>query len=72
MVAGRYVGMDLFLPNAVVVHSDPGGWWTRPANWASNTAITMTGILAIAYGVWSVSAEREVMKMFSRSHIWCL
>lgn len=22
MVAGRYVGMDLFLPNAVVVHSD--------------------------------------------------
>ncbi|KAG9307913.1 hypothetical protein JVU11DRAFT_12958 [Chiua virens] len=41
-----------------------GGWWTRPANWASNTAITMTGILAIAYGVWSVSAEREVMAYF--------
>ncbi|KAI9457567.1 hypothetical protein HD554DRAFT_1999989, partial [Boletus coccyginus] len=41
------------------VWSPAGGWWTRPANWASNTAITMTGILAIAYGVWSVSAERE-------------
>ena len=24
----------------------------------------MTGILAIAYGVWSVSAEREVTKDF--------
>ncbi|KAF8125277.1 hypothetical protein EV363DRAFT_1176271, partial [Boletus edulis] len=46
------------------VWSPAGGWWTRPANWASNTAIAMTGILVIAYGVWSVNAEREVMKCF--------
>ena len=25
----------------------------------------MAGIIAISYGVWSVSAEREVMKCFS-------
>ncbi|KIJ10690.1 hypothetical protein PAXINDRAFT_85659, partial [Paxillus involutus ATCC 200175] len=42
------------------VWSPAGGWWTRPSNWASNTTITMIGILAIAYGVWNVSAEREV------------
>ncbi|KAF8125268.1 hypothetical protein EV363DRAFT_1176112, partial [Boletus edulis] len=41
------------------VWSPAGGWWTRPTNWASNIAIAMTGILVIAYGVWSVSAERE-------------
>ncbi|KAI0942835.1 hypothetical protein AcV7_002136 [Taiwanofungus camphoratus] len=37
-----------------------GGWWTRPSNWKSNTAIAFAGILAITYGVWTVSAEREV------------
>ncbi|KAF9231470.1 hypothetical protein BU15DRAFT_17438, partial [Melanogaster broomeanus] len=41
------------------VWSPAGGWWTRPSNWATNTAISMVGILAITYGVWSVSAERE-------------
>ena len=37
-----------------------GGWWTRPPNWKANTAITFAGILAITYGVWTVSAEKEV------------
>ncbi|KIJ06643.1 hypothetical protein PAXINDRAFT_91705, partial [Paxillus involutus ATCC 200175] len=36
----------------------------RPLNWASNTTIAMIGILAIAYGVWNVSAEREVTARF--------
>ncbi|KAI6026998.1 hypothetical protein EDC04DRAFT_2573338, partial [Pisolithus marmoratus] len=42
------------------VWTPSGGWWSRPANWKSNTAITFVGILAVAYGVWTVSAEREV------------
>ncbi|KAN0094320.1 hypothetical protein V8E55_002607 [Tylopilus felleus] len=52
------------------VWSPAGGWWTRPANWASNTAITMIGILAVSYGVWTVSAEREVIRCFSPPG-WC-
>ncbi|KAG1767642.1 hypothetical protein EDD22DRAFT_874777 [Suillus occidentalis] len=42
------------------VWSPAGGWWARPANWRSNTVITFAGIFAIAYGVWNVSADREV------------
>ncbi|KAJ8586311.1 hypothetical protein M405DRAFT_771862 [Rhizopogon salebrosus TDB-379] len=41
------------------VWSPAGGWWTRSANWRSNTFITFAGMFAIAYGVWSVSADRE-------------
>jgi hypothetical protein len=37
-----------------------GGWWTRPANWAANTAIASVGIIAITYGIWRVSASLEV------------
>ncbi|KAG6820478.1 hypothetical protein H0H93_016540 [Arthromyces matolae] len=36
-----------------------GGWWTRPSNWRSNTAIAFGGILAVTYGVWTVSADKE-------------
>ncbi|KIM80654.1 hypothetical protein PILCRDRAFT_73008, partial [Piloderma croceum F 1598] len=50
---GRY-------PYPKQVWTPSGGWWTRPANWKSNTAIVFGGILAIAYGVFSVSAAREV------------
>ncbi|KAG2746600.1 hypothetical protein P692DRAFT_20835748 [Suillus brevipes Sb2] len=42
------------------VWSPAGGWWARPANWRSNTFITFAGMCAIAYGVWNVSADREV------------
>lgn len=47
-----------------------GGWWARPSNWKSNTAIVFSGILAISYGVFSISAAKEVracrlcLKMF--------
>lgn len=37
-----------------------GGWWTRPSNWKSNTAILFGGILAVTYGVWTLSADKEV------------
>lgn len=37
-----------------------GGWWTRPANWKANTAIAFAGIFTVAYGVFTVSADKEV------------
>lgn len=37
-----------------------GGWWTRPANWKANTTIAFAGIFAVAYGVFAVSADKEV------------
>ncbi|KAH0585012.1 hypothetical protein H2248_008281 [Termitomyces sp. 'cryptogamus'] len=46
-------------PYPKFVWSPAGGWWTRPSNWRSNTAIAFGGILAITYGVWTVSAEKE-------------
>ncbi|PCH36827.1 hypothetical protein WOLCODRAFT_127697, partial [Wolfiporia cocos MD-104 SS10] len=41
------------------VWSPAGGWWSRPSNWKANTAVAFAGILAITYGVWNISAERE-------------
>ncbi|OBZ77022.1 hypothetical protein A0H81_03116 [Grifola frondosa] len=41
------------------VWSPAGGWWTRPSNWKSNTAIAFAGILAISYGAFTLSIERE-------------
>ncbi|KZT26119.1 hypothetical protein NEOLEDRAFT_271143 [Neolentinus lepideus HHB14362 ss-1] len=49
---GRY-------PYPKEVWSPAGGWWTRPSNWKANTAIAFAGILAVTYGVWQVSAEKE-------------
>ncbi|BFZ57193.1 hypothetical protein PYCC9005_004244 [Savitreella phatthalungensis] len=41
------------------VWTPTGGWWSRPANWKSNTAIALTGCAGIVAWVWSVSAEKE-------------
>ncbi|TDL27836.1 hypothetical protein BD410DRAFT_761014 [Rickenella mellea] len=41
------------------VWTPSGGWWTRPSNWKSNTAIAFAGILAVTYSVWTLSAARE-------------
>ncbi|KZP20339.1 hypothetical protein FIBSPDRAFT_827135 [Athelia psychrophila] len=41
------------------VWSPAGGWWVRPSNWKSNTAIVFGGILAIGYGVFTISAAKE-------------
>ncbi|KAF8816114.1 hypothetical protein BYT27DRAFT_6476340 [Phlegmacium glaucopus] len=46
-------------PYPKYVWSPSGGWWTRPSNWAANTAIASIGILAVTYGVWRVSASLE-------------
>jgi hypothetical protein len=42
------------------VETPLGGWWTRPSNWKVNTAVAFAGIFAVTYGVWTVSAEKEV------------
>ncbi|CAG8493170.1 2870_t:CDS:2 [Ambispora leptoticha] len=42
------------------VWSPAGGWWSRPANWKSNTAIIGTGMLIICAITWKISAEKEV------------
>ncbi|KIL66609.1 hypothetical protein M378DRAFT_74917 [Amanita muscaria Koide BX008] len=46
-------------PYPKYVWSPAGGWWTRPQNWLSNTAIAFSGILAVTYLTWSVSAKNE-------------
>ncbi|EIW70131.1 hypothetical protein TREMEDRAFT_30205, partial [Tremella mesenterica DSM 1558] len=42
------------------VWSPAGGWWSRPKNWATNTAVCMVGIGLATWGVWRVSARNEV------------
>lgn len=37
-----------------------GGWWTRPKNWAANTAIAGIGIALVTYATFRVSAKHEV------------
>lgn len=41
------------------IWSPSGGWWSRPKNWASNTAFCAVGIVGITAWVWSISAELE-------------
>ncbi|KAF8153379.1 hypothetical protein B0H34DRAFT_103415 [Crassisporium funariophilum] len=49
---GRY-------PYPKYVWSPAGGWWVRPSNWVSNTAVASVGVLAATYAVWSLSASLE-------------
>lgn len=41
------------------IWSPAGGWWSRPKNWASNTAICAVGIVGVTAWVWSISARLE-------------
>ncbi|OAV97439.1 hypothetical protein PTTG_26053 [Puccinia triticina 1-1 BBBD Race 1] len=41
------------------VWSPSGGWWTRPTNWRSNTAIIIAGSTLVFYSVFKLSAHRE-------------
>ncbi|CAO1636405.1 unnamed protein product [Sympodiomycopsis kandeliae] len=41
------------------VWSPTGGWWSRPKNWVSNTAVAAFGIAGCTYFLWSYSADRE-------------
>ncbi|KAF8877449.1 hypothetical protein CPB84DRAFT_1966356 [Gymnopilus junonius] len=49
---GRY-------PYPKYVYSPAGGWWTRPSNWATNTAVAFAGILTATYFIWNISASHE-------------
>ncbi|CAG8470082.1 3121_t:CDS:2, partial [Acaulospora colombiana] len=42
-----------------------GGWWSRPANWKTNTAIVGAGMFVIVGILWKISAEREWSKQFT-------
>ncbi|GAA99453.1 uncharacterized protein L969DRAFT_93913 [Mixia osmundae IAM 14324] len=42
------------------VWTPSGGWWTRPANWKSNTALVGASMVFICYGIWQYSAAAEV------------
>jgi len=41
-----------------------GGWWTRPSNWVSNTAVASLGLIAATVVVWKFSASLEVCPFF--------
>lgn len=56
----RRTTLTFRVPHVPYLSSIIGGWWTRPSNWKANTAIVFAGILAVSYGVWTVSADREV------------
>ncbi|KAI0073534.1 hypothetical protein K474DRAFT_1700269 [Panus rudis PR-1116 ss-1] len=42
------------------VWSPAGGWWSRPSNWKSNTAVAFAGIFVITYAAFVVGRDREV------------
>lgn len=44
------------------VWSPAGGWWTRPSNWKTNTGFVALGLGLAVYGVWQLSADREVSR----------
>jgi hypothetical protein len=48
------------------VWSPSGGWWSRPANWRSNTIVALAGIGLATFGVWRISARNEVCHLSSR------
>ncbi|CAJ0917232.1 10218_t:CDS:2 [Entrophospora sp. SA101] len=41
------------------VWSPAGGWWTRPSNWKSNTAICAAGIIVMTGVIWKISSDHE-------------
>lgn len=41
------------------VWSPAGGWYSRPANWKSNTAIAGLVIFGVTAAVWKLSSELE-------------
>lgn len=59
------------------VWSPSGGWWCNPVNWKMNTAIAAMTIGFACFGVFQISAEREVQPhdaitqhLLLCSHLW--
>ncbi|RPB21969.1 hypothetical protein L211DRAFT_789437, partial [Terfezia boudieri ATCC MYA-4762] len=46
------------------VWSPTGGWYSRPSNWRSNTAIVGATIAGLVMVVWSYSAKLEQRDRF--------
>ena len=66
------MGLIHLVPVLLAYHARPvpfygsiGGWWTRPHNWKSNTAVACGLIGLMTWGVWRVSAEREVRQFMN-------
>ncbi|KAJ3358903.1 hypothetical protein AMAG_19800 [Allomyces macrogynus ATCC 38327] len=41
------------------VYSPTGGWWSQPANWKVNTAVTIGALALLTSFVWRTSEEKE-------------
>ncbi|ORX41005.1 hypothetical protein BD324DRAFT_647905 [Kockovaella imperatae] len=56
----RYImGGGARYPYPKIVWSPAGGWWSRPSNWRTNTAMTAVVITGIGAAVWKWSAAHE-------------
>lgn len=54
-------GRAFFYPKQV--WSPAGGWWNlAPNGWQRNTAIAFMGVGTLAYGVFTISASKEVRR----------
>ncbi|KAF5362926.1 hypothetical protein D9758_007081 [Tetrapyrgos nigripes] len=47
-------------PYPKTVWSPAGGWWVRPSNWKTNTAVFGVFIGAAIYGIGQWTSQREV------------
>ncbi|OCF78662.1 hypothetical protein I204_00604 [Kwoniella mangroviensis CBS 8886] len=59
MVCAIQDGGGAHYPYPKEVWTPSGGWWSRPSNWATNTAICVFGIGLATFGVWRLSASKE-------------
>ncbi|CAJ0634173.1 12342_t:CDS:2 [Entrophospora sp. SA101] len=59
-----YRGAVKRYPYPKQVWSPAGGWWTRPSNWKSNTAICAAGIIVMTGVIWKISSDHEWSKQF--------
>lgn len=51
---------DILVFDTYLYRSPAGGWWSRPSNWKSNTAVAAIGMAVTLGFVWNVSAKKEV------------
>ncbi|KAK7464739.1 hypothetical protein VKT23_005945 [Stygiomarasmius scandens] len=47
-------------PYPKTVWSPAGGWWVRPSNWKTNTAVFSGFIALTVYGLYTFTSQREV------------
>ncbi|THU81741.1 hypothetical protein K435DRAFT_779739 [Dendrothele bispora CBS 962.96] len=47
-------------PYPKTVWTPAGGWWVRPSNWRTNTAVFSSFIALTVYGFYQFTSAREV------------